>query len=118
MPFVLSPLPIRVHRALASGVILVGGSDEMAAALARAVGVPARCGLDELTEARLASVHTVGCAWVDAGGFDCLDVAAALTAQGWAGPFVVALPPVPDPEMVRREIQRQAPTLAVSLLTL
>lgn len=51
-------------------------------------------------------------------GFDCFDVAEALCAAGYTGPFRAVVPYVPDPALVKREIAACCPHLDFDLVIL
>lgn len=99
--FVSIALPAQLAREQAAGYTLVTLS------------------IADITKDRMADLHTtrMGCE-LFAGKDDAFGIISALSAAGATGHLTVFAPPLPDPAMVERELQKVAGRLSVSLIQL
>jgi len=97
-------------------VLQVGGGAALSLRLRGHYAQVRTCRLNDLDAALSLQPDAVATPWRD-DGCDCLDVAAALTAQDWDGVMLIAATSVlPRPEIVLVEISDHAPFLEVALL--
>ena len=96
-------------------VLQVGGGAPLSQRLEGRYAKVRTCRLNDLDAALAWRPDAVATPWRD-GASDCLDVAAALTAQDWDGIMLVAATALPRPEILLGEISAQAPFLDVQLL--
>jgi hypothetical protein len=102
-------------RAKLGTVLQVGGCPHLSRRLAELFGWVSRCQLRDIDEALKAHPFTVVTPWID-GATDCMDVAAALTAQDWDGVMLIDAPSLPHPGVLLQELADRAPFLTVRML--